>query len=164
MVNRYGVAADVAIHAPSRSGDDRNHHAHILCTTRVVAGDALGEKSELELSDSKRKTLGLVPAADEISSLRELWAALANSALEKAGTAARIDHRSLADQQAAALAVGDLVAAAQLTREPQTHVGVAATSLDRSAGRPVSDRGRARAEAQRQTVAAAAYRRSPPRR
>ena len=53
LVNRYGVAADVAIHAPSRGGDERNHHAHILCTTRVIAGETLGEKSELELSDSK---------------------------------------------------------------------------------------------------------------
>ena len=157
LVDRYGVAADIAIHAPSRGGDDRNHHAHILCTTRVIAGDALGEKSELELSDAKRKTLGFVPAADEISKLRERWAALANAALEKAGIADRIDHRSLADQQAAALAAGDLVAAARLTRQPQTHVGVAATSRDRNAGHPTSERGRARAEAQRQAAAAAAY-------
>ena len=32
LVDRYGVVADVAIHAPHRDGDQRNHHAHILTT------------------------------------------------------------------------------------------------------------------------------------
>src|SRR3546814_2265883 len=31
---RHGVAVDVAIHAPGREGDHRNHHAHLLTTTR----------------------------------------------------------------------------------------------------------------------------------
>ena len=39
LVNRYGVVADVAIHAPHREGDQRNHHAHILTTTRVMTAD-----------------------------------------------------------------------------------------------------------------------------
>lgn len=153
LVDRYGVAADVAIHAPSRDGDDRNHHAHILCTTRVVAGGALGEKSELELSDAKRKTLGLLPAADEISKLRERWADLANAALEKAGAEARIDHRSLAAQQGDAFERGDVAVALTLEREPQQHVGVHATQQDRRAGQVVSLRGQARA-----TAVAAAHR------
>lgn len=37
LSERYGVAADYAIHAPSVKGDQRNHHAHILLTTRQVA-------------------------------------------------------------------------------------------------------------------------------
>jgi len=163
LVKRYGVAADVAIHAPSRGGNDRNYHAHILCTTRVVSGDKLGEKSELELSDSKRKTLGLVPAADEISTLRERWAALANAVLEKAGTAARIDHRSLAAQQADAFERGDLPEALALDREPQRHVGVHATHLDRRSGAVVSERGqtRERAVAAAHRAAYSAAKRSP---
>ena len=36
IANRHGVAVDVAIHAPHREGDDRNHHAHLLATTRVI--------------------------------------------------------------------------------------------------------------------------------
>ena len=36
LVDRYGVVADVAIHAPHRDGDQRNHHAHILTTTRRI--------------------------------------------------------------------------------------------------------------------------------
>jgi hypothetical protein len=33
---RHGVAVDVAIHAPGREGDQRNHHAHLLTTTRRI--------------------------------------------------------------------------------------------------------------------------------
>lgn len=147
LIERYGVAADMAIHAPARDGDDRNHHAHILCTTRVIAGETLGEKSELELSDSKRKTLGLIPAAEEISKLRERWADLANATLEKSGVEVRIDHRSLAAQQADAFDRGDVAAALALEREPQQHVGVHATQLDRRTGLAVTDLGQARERA-----------------
>src|SRR3546814_8116494 len=40
--DRYGVAVDAAIHAPHDYGDDRNHHAHVMTTTRVVDADGLG--------------------------------------------------------------------------------------------------------------------------
>jgi hypothetical protein len=145
LVDRYGVVADVAIHAPSRDGDDRNQHAHILTTTRRIEGEALCEKCALELSDTKRKTLGLGPAADEISALRERWAELANAALKKAGSAARIDHRSLVARQDAAFERGDLAEALALDRPAQVHVGVHATQLDRRSGQAVSRRGRMRA-------------------
>ncbi|WP_299656742.1 MobA/MobL family protein [uncultured Jannaschia sp.] len=36
LVDRDGVVADVAIHAPHREGDQRNHHAHVLTSTRVL--------------------------------------------------------------------------------------------------------------------------------
>jgi hypothetical protein len=39
LVDRYGVIADLAIHAPSKGGDDKNHHAHILLTTRKAELD-----------------------------------------------------------------------------------------------------------------------------
>ena len=31
-----GMVADIALHAPGRDGDERNHHAHILLTTREM--------------------------------------------------------------------------------------------------------------------------------
>ena len=34
IVDRYGVIADLAIHEPSKGGNDKNHHAHIMLTTR----------------------------------------------------------------------------------------------------------------------------------
>ena len=46
LVERYGVAADVAIHAPHREGDQRNHHAHILTTTRVLSAEGLTDKGD----------------------------------------------------------------------------------------------------------------------
>ena len=37
---RHKCAVDVAIHAPSRGGDNRNHHAHLLLTTRRLRATA----------------------------------------------------------------------------------------------------------------------------
>ena len=47
LVKAYGVAVDVAIHAPHVHGgsDERNHHAHILMTTRSLTPQGLGRKS-----------------------------------------------------------------------------------------------------------------------
>ena len=75
---------DVCIHEPSREGDERNHHAHILTTTRRIEGDELTTKTR-ELDD--RKT-------GAIEEVREKWAELTNKKLEQAQTHERVDHRS----------------------------------------------------------------------
>src|SRR5690606_9737320 len=103
LVDRNGVVADLAIHAPSKGGDDKNHHAHILLTTRKAELDTenklvLTQKSEIELSNTKRKSLGMGTSQEEIKQIRATWANLANHALEYAGYRERIDHRSYADQ------------------------------------------------------------------
>lgn len=103
LVDRYGVVADLAIHAPSKGGDDKNHHAHILLTTRKAELDTenklvLTQKSEIELSNTKRKSLGMGTSQEEIKQIRATWANLANHALEYTGYRERIDHRSYADQ------------------------------------------------------------------
>ena len=130
LARRYGVAVDVAIHEPDREGDNRNHHAHILTTTRRVSRGAagelvMGEKSSIELADKKRRELGLGPAADEVKAIRQLWEQTANLALERAGSTERIDARSLKDQG--------------LDREATTHLGPIASEMERR-GR-ISDRG-----------------------
>lgn len=130
LARRYGVAVDVAIHEPDSQGDNRNHHAHVLTTTRTAArgeGGAvvLGEKASIELSDAKRRAQGLGPAADEVKAVRSLWEGLANRALEQAGKAERIDARSLSAQG--------------IDREPTTHLGPVASEMERR-GR-ASDRG-----------------------
>jgi len=145
LVKRYGVIVDLAIHEPSKNGDERNHHAHLLCTTRSIQGNGFGEKAALELSDAKRKELGLCSGAEEIQQLRARWADLANQALASAGQSVRIDHRSLIDQQEAALERGDLGSAFALDRPAQRHVGVHATALDRRSGIVMSERGVRRA-------------------
>lgn len=130
LASRYGVAVDVAIHEPDREGDNRNHHAHILTTTRRVSRGAAGElvmgdKASIELADKKRRELGLGPAADEVKAVRQLWEQTANRALERAGSGERIDARSLKDQG--------------IDREATTHLGPIASEMERR-GRG-SDRG-----------------------
>ena len=115
LVARYGVAADVAIHQPSEHGDQRNHHAHILMTSRVVEPEGLGAKTRV-LDDLKTGPV-------EITAMRAIWAGLCNAALEAAGSETRLDHRSLKVQREEALAEGDLVRAARLDREPTQHRG-----------------------------------------
>jgi hypothetical protein len=44
LVARYGVAVSAAMHAPSRTGDQRNYHAHIMFTTREMTPEGLGKK------------------------------------------------------------------------------------------------------------------------
>src|SRR3546814_2670587 len=45
--DRYGVAVDAAIHAPHDYGDDRNHHAHVMTTTRVRSEEHTSELQSL---------------------------------------------------------------------------------------------------------------------
>ena len=103
LVDRYGVIADIAIHAPSKGGNDKNHHAHIMLTTRKAELDPdnnliLTSKTDIELSNAKRKSLNMGTTQDDIKQIRETWADLANHALERAGYREKIDHRSYADQ------------------------------------------------------------------
>jgi len=133
LVDRYGVAADVAVHAPHREGDQRNHHAHILTTTRVMGEDGLGAKTRIL---DAAKTGGV-----EIEEMRGVWAHLQNHALEREGRAQglegseieRVDHRSLEAQREAALDRGDDLAALELDRAPEIKLGPAANAMERQA-------------------------------
>jgi ATP-dependent exoDNAse (exonuclease V) alpha subunit len=118
MANREGCAVDVAIHAPGKEGDNRNHHAHILRTTRKVEADGLGAKLDTEQAGRKRK--------DDLEQVRERWADLSNKALERAGHAERVDHRSLKEQG--------------IDREPTVHLGPAASGYERRTGEPSDKR------------------------
>lgn len=123
LSDRYGVVADLAIHEPSREGNDKNVHAHIMVTTRKITIDKelkavlLTEKSTLELSNSKRKSLGLKATQEDIKEIREKWADMANNTLKKEGFKVRIDHRSYADQEKEQI--------------PTKHEGVTVTELRR---------------------------------
>lgn len=117
LANRFGVAVDFSIHLPHRSGDDRNHHAHILTTTREVTAVGLGNKSSIELSDTDRRKKGLEPSKVEVKAIRERWAVLTNEHLLEQGVKARVDHRSLEEQG--------------INRIPTTHLGPAVSALER---------------------------------
>lgn len=113
LIGRYGVAVDFAIHRPDRKGDQRNHHAHILFTTRRMGREGLAEKTR-ELDD---RTTGPL----EIQAIREMWEEEQNLALERAGKIERVSRLSNAAQG--------------IEREPQPKLGEAATALMRQ-GQP----------------------------
>ncbi|NHO43327.1 conjugal transfer protein TraA [Acetobacter fabarum] len=130
LVARYGVVADVAIHEPGREGDNRNHHAHILTTTRTVGEDGLGAKTRvLDVAST---------ASAEIEHMRGVWARQVNMALERHQVEQRVDHRSFERQGK--------------EQEPTRHMGVSATALERQAAReipgrdPVTDLGKQNAD------------------
>ena len=112
LVKRHGCAADVAIHAPGKEGDNRNHHAHILLTTRRLEPDGFGEKTR-ELDDQKTgKVL--------VTEWRERFATLQNERLREAGHSVQVDHRSLEAQG--------------IEREATRHLGPTATAIERRTG------------------------------
>ena len=114
LVKRHGCAADVAIHAPGKEGDNRNHHAHILLTTRRLEPDGFGEKTR-ELDDQKTgKVL--------VTEWRERFATLQNERLREAGHSVQVDHRSLEAQG--------------IEREATRHLGPTATAIERRTGQP----------------------------
>ena len=109
-----GMIADIAVHAPGGEGDTRNIHAHILLTTREIAGPGFGLKARRWNRD------------EELEEWREAWADHANRVLEREGFEERIDHRSLVDQG--------------IDREPTIHIGPSGKHMEQR-GKP-SDRAR----------------------
>lgn len=117
LANRYGNAVDFSIHAPHRDGDERNHHAHILTTTRKVEPTGLGAKTDIELSDADRAKRGLGPSKAEVAEIRARWASLTNEFLALHGQRTRVDHRSLEAQG--------------IERAPTVHKGPAVSGMER---------------------------------
>lgn len=109
LVNRYQVAVSAAIHLPSTDGDDRNHHAHIMFTTREMTAEGLGAKTRV-LDDQKT-------GPQEVRYLRAFVCDVINDALEEAGSDERVDHRSYAERG--------------IDQEPTTHLGPRATEMER---------------------------------
>jgi hypothetical protein len=111
--------ADIALHAPGREGDERNHHAHILLTTREIGPDGFTTKNR----DWNK--------VEVLEGWREAWARDSNAALERAGIEDRVDHRTLVAQRDEAL---ELASAARERGDEgaELHETVRAMSLDRA--------------------------------
>ena len=125
-----GMVADIALHAPGRVGDERNHHAHILLTTREV--DAEGSVSDGGSVPrggftTKNRDWNKV---EVLEGWREAWARDSNAALERAGIEDRVDHRTLVAQRDEAL---ERASAARERGDEgaELHETVRAMSLDR---------------------------------
>ncbi len=130
IVERHGCAVDVAIHTPGKKGDDRNHHAHILLTTRRLTATGFTKKTR-ELDDLK---------TGEIRWWREQFANMQNLYLFRHGHGTPVDHRSLEAQA--------------INREPTRHLGPTATGYERRTGQPSRKRQDYEAEAaERQALA-----------
>ena len=128
LADRYGTAGTLAVHLPDREGDNRNHHAHILMTTRRLdASGQLGEKTR-ELDDVKR-------GPQEVEWIRGMIEEQTNQSLERAGSSERVDRRSLVEQRAAAIEVGDMDRAAELDRPATLHEGPRVTQIRREAAK-----------------------------
>ena len=123
LVDRYGVAADVAIHAPHREGDQRNWHAHVLTTTRRMEAQGLTDKTRV--LDAKQT------GSVEVEQMRERWAALQNQALERHGHEARVDHRRLEVQRERALSQGREQQAEELDRAAEVKLGPVVSAIER---------------------------------
>lgn len=134
LADRYGVAADLALHAPRTVTDKElaanpnmhhetdaigrrhngNWHAHILLSAcHVSPTGALGKKA-VALDPIHCQRAKIDNMADRE---RGRWAELVNGALEKAGHSQRIDHRSLKEQG--------------IDREPTSHKGPAVAGMER---------------------------------
>ena len=126
LADRYGTIADCAIHEPTqkeidRGADPRNFHAHILFTTRCAELDdnneiILTDKASIELSDNKRRSLGMARVSHEIKEVRQIWEHIANEKL------AEHDHKLIDSRSYAAQGI-DI--------EPQLKMGSVATKLER---------------------------------
>lgn len=144
LADRYGVAADLALHAP-RTVSDReleknpgqhweidpdtgrrhngNWHAHVMLSACHVEPDGkLGKKAvELDPIHCQRAKPKLENMVDRE---RARWAELVNAALERHGHEVRIDHRSHAERGIEAEA------------QPSRHLGPHAHGFERRTGEP----------------------------
>lgn len=129
LSEKYGVAVDVAIHAPDSEGSNKNYHAHIMTTTRKFSIEngqmVLGDKTNIELSNKKLDELKLPKTQDQVKEVRKEWADIVNHHLEKAGLEERIDHRSYKEMG--------------VDKQPTIKMGYKATDMER-AGK-ATDRG-----------------------
>ena len=143
LADRYGVAVDAAIHAPDARADQRNHHAHVLMSTRKIGPWGFGEKSDIERENKWLVAHGKETSHAQLRSIRRDWEGVVNLGLQRAGHDVRVDHRSHKDRGI------DLL--------PSRHVGVHATGVARQGGVIHRDR----LSAKERALNAGVVRRSP---
>lgn len=112
LADRHGCAVDFAIHQPrdDAAPGAENWHAHVLCTTRVVDGNGLGQKCDREKAGRKR--------TEDLKFERQQWESICNKHLAAAGFAEQVDCRSLAAQG--------------IEKRPGEHNGPAVSAMRRS--------------------------------
>ena len=140
LADHYGVAADIALHAPRtvtakdlEKNPDQYHetdpktgrrhngnwHAHIMLSACHVAPDGTLGKKAVALDPIHCQRAKIENMADLE---RKRWGERVNAALEQSGHEIRVDHRSLDAQS--------------IEREPTRHLGPAASGFERRTGEP----------------------------
>lgn len=122
LADKYQVITDMAIHKPSKDGDDRNYHAHIMVTPRVIENEAFAKVKSY--TNDKGKTVrklaldyGGKRGSEEVTAIREKWGKSANDFLTDSGSTAKIDHRTLENQG--------------IDRQASFHLGHEVTAMER---------------------------------
>ena len=126
---RKGLVADAAIHAPHQHSDERNIHAHVMVVLRPLDGT--------EFVAAKPRQTEAENVA-ELNGWKRAFEKRMNKELEKHGFEPRWDMRSNAERG--------------LDREPEVHLGKAASALERDGiatapgdiNREIRERNRAR--------------------
>lgn len=131
IADMYAVGIQISLHKPHRISKkdqedhpgqkhNKNWHAHALLTGCYCDQDGkLGKKCvELDPIHCARQKPKLKNAVEH---LRSRWSDVCNAALEAAGSDARIDHRTLEEQN--------------ITRAPTEHLGPSAIGYERRTGR-----------------------------
>ena len=91
ITERFEVAVDCSLHEPSRVGDQRNVHAHLLLSACTVTSQGVLGKKASSLDPIFCRRNGI---PDSVTWLRPRWEALCNEALKGVGSQERVDHRS----------------------------------------------------------------------
>ena len=125
IIERYGVAVDVAIHEPGEGRDQRNVHAHILVTHRTLGPDGFEDVSNARTVMKKNKQgefrettiYGIAANPSDVMALRKDWEQAINRAYERAGLDIRTDHRSHQDRG--------------IELDPTKHLGPTAAEIER---------------------------------
>lgn len=121
LTQRHGVAVDMAWHAPSRTGDQRNHHAHFLFATRRFENGGWAKTKDRTLDEVAGRTVGGVyqpprgPA--EIKALRLAVADVLNTIAARDRLPVYTEHLSYAQRG--------------LDQEATQHLGPVATEMER---------------------------------
>ena len=117
----------LAIHRGGAEGE--NPHAHLMYSERGQDGIERSAEQWFRRYNGKAPETGgarksrSAKAGDWLENTRKAWEQTANQALERAGREERIDGRSLAERRDEAYRIGDLERAAELSREPNVHLG-----------------------------------------
>jgi len=131
LVERHGMVVDASIHSPDadagKGQGNRNHHAHVLCSTRRIEPNGFGPKVR-ELDNQR---------SGEVEHWRESFATMCGEALERAGLSEqaarwRAGHMHKAGQLEAARARGDEAFVAENeARVPTKHFGPNIIQMER---------------------------------